>query len=100
MSLLCKMEERNLDGSLGFWISNKIALGGRFSGNESIYSTFSLCCLIKYKLMLQHSLSGACLPSWQPTFIKLYMTKIIEIINVIKNYEGWMDSSHTCNMIA
>lgn len=22
------------------------------------------------------------------------------IINEIKNYEGWMDSSHTCNMMA
>lgn len=52
--------------------------------------------------MLQHCPSGACLSSWQPIFIKLYMTKIIEIINEIKkkNYGGWMDTSHTCNLIA
>lgn len=83
MALLCKMWERNLDGWIGFWISNKMALGGRYSSNESIYNDFYLHCLIKYKLMLQHCPSGACLSSWQPIFIKLYMTKIIEIINEI-----------------
>lgn len=90
----------NLDSWTGFWISNKMAPGGRFSGNESIYDVFSLHCLIKYKLMLQHCPAGACLSSWQPIFIKLYMTKIIEIINEVKNFEGWMDTSHTCNVIA
>lgn len=84
MALLCKMWEKNLDGWIGFWISNKMALGGRYSSNESIYNDFYLHCLIKYKLMLQHYPSGACLSSWQPIFIKLYMTKIIEIINEIK----------------
>lgn len=63
MALLCKMWERNLDGWIGFWISNKMAPGGRFSCNESIYNIFSLYCVLKYKLMLQHCPSGACFSS-------------------------------------